>query len=96
MAGRRQRRTDRTKGRRYALDVRLHSACVGPGVSTPSLEAVLAAMRESPRSDSDPLAALDLVEAVADADPNAPAVESFAFGRGVLRCEPLSLGVGVA
>ena len=46
--------------------------------------------------DSDPLAALDLVEAVADADPNAPAVESFVFERGVLRCEPLSLGAGVA
>jgi hypothetical protein len=235
MAGKRQRRTDRTK-RRQALDVRVHSARIGPGVSTPSLEAVLAAMRESPDLgewetvaglivplfprrrpmpsaapepvrlllapgvlvsfgidlgpafayvspallagwpvaadglavvalgnlrdcladsgpdtlgrvefdgvatrvlqtgrgvastavlladeverifgrdpqrlvapsrdllvslplDSDPLAALELVEGIADADPNAPAVESFVLERGVLRCEPLTLGAGAA
>lgn len=45
---------------------------------------------------SDPEAALELVEGIAELDPNVPAVESFVLERGVLRCEPLSLGAGVA
>jgi hypothetical protein len=46
--------------------------------------------------DSDPESAVALVDGIADADPNVPAVESFVLEHGALRCEPLSLGAGVA
>lgn len=45
---------------------------------------------------SDPEAAADLVEIIAERDPNVPAVESFVLDADGLRCEPLALDAGVA